>query len=284
MTESDTGLDKLHKRHPEWAPWLAVVRETLRECTNPQWDSLVPLPAAVQNGKVPLLAEASLDLAQSLVPALISRLIRIACQNGTSQMASLKRLEQPGVDVRVLFRAALRQDRNYINEVAAAHGAEPAALQAVIAMAPLPFLHACNRAWARSIAPGWVESYCPICGAWPALAEVRGIERTRHFRCSRCGGEWRAQFLLCPFCGTTDHNELLSLVPENRGDNSTIDACKRCMGYIKSFATLQGSPPAKVFIDDLESVELDVAAVHQGYQRPEGAGYSLNLTVTDGRA
>jgi FdhE protein len=284
MTETDPALDKIQKRHPEWTPWLAVVQAALRECGNHQWDSLAPRPPAVQTSKVPLLAEASLDLAKSPVPAFIRWLLRIAYQNGTSQMASLKALRQRELDVCVLFKAALQQDHHYLNEVAAAHGAEPSALQAVIAMAPQPFLHACNRAWARSITPGWMESYCPICGAWPAFAEVRGIERTRHFRCGRCGGEWQAQFLSCPFCGTTEHHELLSLVPENRGDNATIEACKRCMGYIKSFATLQGSLPTKVFIDDLDSVELDVAAVQQGYKRPEGNGYSFDIHVFDSSA
>jgi FdhE protein len=184
------------------------------------------------------------------------------------------------LDVGALFRASLQQDRDYINRIAAAHGADPEALQAVAAIAPLPFLHACNRRWAgRLIAIGWTEGYCPVCGAWPAFAEVRGIERSRHFRCGRCGGEWQAQCLICPFCGMTDHNELVSLVPENSGSNGVIDACKRCLGYVKTFTTLQGSPPVKVLLDDLESVELDVAAVEQGYKRPEGNGYSLNVTI-----
>ena len=59
-----------------------------------------------------------------------------------------------------------------------------------------------------------------------------------------------------------------------------MDACKRCLGYVKTFTTLQGSPPAKVILDDLASVELDVAAAEQGYKRPQGAGYALDVTVT----
>jgi FdhE protein len=128
-----------------------------------------------------------------------------------------------------------------------------------------------------------MEGYCPVCGAWPALAEVRGIERSRYLRCGRCGGQWQAHLLFCPYCGTTDHREQISLVPEN-SSKSAIDACKRCLGYVKTFTTLQGSPPAKVILDDLASVELDVAAAAQGYKRPEGAGYSLNVTVTESGA
>jgi FdhE protein len=58
-----------------------------------------------------------------------------------------------------------------------------------------------------------------------------------------------------------------------------IDACKRCLGYVKTFTTLQGSPPAKVMVDDLASVDLDIAALEQGYRRPAGAGYALDITI-----
>ena len=79
----------------------------------------------------------------------------------------------------------------------------------------------------------------------------------------------------------TDHEELVSLVPEKSGLNAVIDACKRCLGYIKTFTTLQGSPPARVMVDDLASVELDIAALEQGYRRPEGAGYSLDIKMVN---
>jgi FdhE protein len=77
----------------------------------------------------------------------------------------------------------------------------------------------------------------------------------------------------------TDHEELVSLVPEKAGSNAVIDACKRCLGYVKSFTKLQGSDPASVMIDDLASVNLDIAALEQGYRRPEGGGYSLDIKV-----
>jgi formate dehydrogenase maturation protein FdhE len=60
-----------------------------------------------------------------------------------------------------------------------------------------------------------------------------------------------------------------------------IDACKRCLGYVKTFTTLQGSPPAKVMLDDLASVDLDIAALSKDTSGPKGAGYSLDVTVTD---
>jgi len=46
---------------------------------------------------------------------------------------------------------------------------------------------------------------------------------------------------------------------------------------------LQGekTPPDTVMVEDLASVELDVAALQHGYQRPSGAGHPLEITVTD---
>jgi len=283
MTAIDPGLQSLKRQHPEWEPWLAVVQTILRETADPKWDAVVPLRAQIQS-KVPLLAEAKLELEKSLLGPFSEQLMRVACRSGTPQMATLKTALDAKLDVFTLFRASLNQDGDRIKEVAVALGADPEAFQAVAVLIPVPFLHACNRHWARSLTASWLEGYCPVCGAWPAFAEVRGIERSRHLRCGRCGGAWQARGLYCFYCGMTDHKELESLVPENSGSNSVIDACTRCRGYVKSFTTLQGSPPDRVILDDLASVELDVAAVEQGYKRPQGAGYFLNVTVAENSA
>jgi FdhE protein len=79
----------------------------------------------------------------------------------------------------------------------------------------------------------------------------------------------------------TDHEQLVSLVPEQGGTTRVIEACKRCLGYVKTRTTLQASPAARVILDDLASVDLDVAALEHGYRRPQGLGYSLDLTLVD---
>jgi FdhE protein len=109
--------------------------------------------------------------------------------------------------------------------------------------------------------------------------EVRGIERARYLRCGRCGDEWQIHWLQCPFCNMTDHEQLLSLVPQSGDAARAIEACKSCTGYVKSFTTLQGADKLAVMIDDLATVDLDIAAVEQGYRRPAGPGYALNVTV-----
>ena len=284
MTAIEIGLQDLRRQHPEWEPWLNVVQEVLSETTKPEWDGLVPIRSESQQSKVPLLAGITLTLERRSIRRLLEKLVLIAHRGGTPKMATLQPVLNRDLDLLNLFKASLCQDRDRLGDIAAQLGADPEAFQAVAALLPLPFLHACNRRWASSRSPSWTEGYCPVCGAWPAFAEVRGIERSRYFRCGRCGGEWQTRALLCPYCGMTDHNELVSLVPEKNGSNSVIDACKRCLGYAKTFTILQGSPPAKILLDDLATAHLDVAALEQGYKRPEGAGYSLNVTLTENSA
>jgi FdhE protein len=258
-----------------------VVEEVLNEAAATTWEAWVPTRRE-PNLNIPLLAGALVSLDLSSVSGWTKRLIRSAYQTGTAQMATLKVAESAALDVASLFKASLRQDSEHIKAIAARLGVDPDAFRAVADLVPVPFLHACARQWAASSYKGWMQGYCPGCGAWPALAEVRGIERSRHLRCSRCGGDWETRWLSCPYCLMADHEQLVSLVPETNGPTTrTIEACKRCLGYVKSFTTLQGSPPGKVMVDDLSSVDLDLAALEQGYKRPVGLGYAIEVTVVD---
>jgi FdhE protein len=274
-----TTLTGLKRQRPEWAPWLAVVEETLRDGDAPTWEASVPVDADTRRIAAPLLAGATVAVEASTVRNLIRRLIRVAVRKGTPEMATLRSVPHADPDALTLFRASLCQDSLPIAATAASCGADAGALQALVALVSVPFLQACNRRWASALPPGWREGYCPVCGAWPAFAEARGIERNRFFRCGRCGGEWHAQPLRCAHCGMHDHNALVSLVVED-GSNAVIEGCSACLGYVKTFTRLQGCPPGAVMLDDLASVHLDVAALEQGYTRPAALGHPLDVTVT----
>ena len=290
MMTAGTDLNVLKRQRPEWTPWLAVVEEVLREAATSEWDAAVPaeLPLgaeargakAAMRPRIPLLAGATLTIPASSVRRLLQRLIRTASLGGTPKLATLDSTIDADSDLRALFKASLCQDGDQVREMAAARGADADAFHAVIALVAVPFLQRCGRRWRSSIPGSWVETYCPLCGSWPAFAEERGIERSRFYRCGRCGGEWHAQCLSCPYCTLTDHDGLVSLVPDAGRSRGVIESCTRCLGYVKTFTRLQGCPPATVLLDDLASVDLDVAAVTQGYSRPAGAGYPLEVVVT----
>jgi formate dehydrogenase maturation protein FdhE len=89
---------------------------------------------------------------------------------------------------------------------------------------------------------------------------------------------------LCPYCSLNDHNQLVALVPEKNESHGVVDACKRCLGYVKTFTTLQGCAATGVMLEDLATVALDVAVIEQGYTRRADAGYRLDVTVVSQNA
>ena len=271
------AVDGLRRTRPEWSPWLAVVEEALRETTHGRWDRVVPEPG--EDRRPPLLDGSSVVVADSAARDLLTRLIRTAASSGTAKMATLEAALRSDIDVAGLFAASVCQDRDRVSETAAVCRADAEALQAVVALLAIPFLQACNRRWASPLTESFTEGFCPICGSWPTLAEMRGIERSRYLRCGRCGSEWHSQILHCAYCGTTNHEHLASLVPETAASGGAIEACRRCHSYLKVFTKLQGSPPAEVMLHDLATVDFDVAALEQGYTRPVRPGRDIEITV-----
>jgi FdhE protein len=272
-----TAVDGLKRTQPEWSPWLAVVEEALRETNDERWEKIVP--ALDPDRRPPLLDGASIVIDDSAAQRLLTGLLRTAAASGTAKMGTLEAALRADVDAAGLFAASICQDRARVSEAAAACGVDDDALQAVVALLGVPFLQACNHRWASPLTESFSEGYCPICGAWPALAEMRGIERSRFLRCGRCGSEWHARILHCAYCGTTDHEHLASLVPGKPTTSGAIEACRRCHTYLKVFTRLQGSPPADVMLQDLATVDFDVAALQEGYSRPARPGRDIEITV-----
>jgi FdhE protein len=287
MSTAGTALDSLKRQRPEWAPWLAVVEEIVREAESTHWDPAVPpmtemSETSQQRVAVPLLAGASIAVPPRVVRRLLDRIIRRAAASGLDEMAGLRPAIEAEDAVR-LFAASLDQDADCVQQRASTLAVDAPVMQAVVALLAVPFLQACYRQWSHRVAESWDRGYCPLCGSWPAFAEVRGIERRRYFRC-RCGSEWYARALVCAFCGLSDHHKLTSLVPAKSEVHAVIDACNGCGGYVKTFTRLQGCAPGAVMVEDLASADLDMAAIEHGYVRPLGTGYRLDIVFTEASA
>ena len=278
MTSPVSPMDALRRRRPEWSPWLDVVDQVQREIASSRWDSAVPDLVTGREPSAPRLAGVRVSVDESLVREFMDQLAASASAIGTPQMTRVPRALGPGAGSEAIFLASVCQQPEHLEKIASASGADVDAVQAVAALVCVPFLHACNRQWASSTQV-WTEGYCAVCGSWPAFAEVRGIDRTRYLRCGRCGGEWYARILHCAYCRTTNHQDLVTLKPESAAAPGVVDACNRCGGYVKAFTRLQGCPPGAVMLEDLGSVDLDVAAIEQGYTRRAAPGYALELTV-----
>jgi FdhE protein len=271
------AVDELKRKRPEWTPWLALVDEVLRESTKEAWTSVVP-PRPASHPPMPALSGAAVAVPAKLLRDLVDR-FAAAARGGTPKMLAAANLLRGDVDPARIFHASLTQDADDVAELSSSANIDPEALQAVVTLLGVPFLQACRAAWATSNGTPWTEGHCRTCGAWPAFAEVRGVERSRFYRCGRCGSEWHAEILRCAYCRSTNHDEMVSLLPEKEKARGAIDACRRCSGYVKVFTRLQGCPPLAVMLEDLASVDLDVAALDAGYRRPSRAGCTPALSV-----
>lgn len=272
-------VEVLRRTRPEWMPWLAVVDEAVRGIGGPRWEAAVPAPPPVIAGPGPLLDGVSITPDPAAVRGLLERLIDLASRCGTPQMARLNTMLRGDLDHGGLLRAAIVQDSRGIARVAHTHDVDGDALHAVLALLCVPLVQACRRQWASSISPGWSEGHCPVCASWPAFAEVRGIDRQRYLRCGRCGAEWHGEVLRCSYCRNVDHEQMTTLVPEQQAMRGVVEACRRCRSYVKAFTKLQGTPPAAVMLEDLATVDLDIAALDQGFVRPAGAARAFDVTV-----
>jgi FdhE protein len=253
----------------DWRPWVALLDAVQRELGARVWHDAAS--AAPPAASPPLLAGVTFSLDQRSVRRFIGELAHAASGARSSTLTDTVALE--------LLEAAINQSRDGIERAAGALGLDATPVKAWAPLAPVPLLHACRETWTAEGLPPWSEGHCPLCGDWPLLAEARGLERARVLRCGRCGSGWRTNWLQCPFCGNSDHTLLGSLVAEAGGQTRTVDTCQRCLGYVKTLTVLQATPPAELGRRDLETVDLDLAAVQRGYARPSGPACALAARV-----
>ena len=261
----------LGQEHPEWRPWLALLDVVASEATARAWAEAVPAEPAVA---APRLAGCALDIERGVAERWLGRLFE------ASGVEALR--ETSGrTDALSVLQASVNLDAARLADLARDADAPVDAFSAVTSLAAVPWLEACARLIGS--APGAVTGWCPTCGAWPTLAEERGLERERRLRCGRCGGDWRTEWLTCPVCGIDDHTRLASLVADALGESRRIDACQNCSGYLKTLTTLAPADAATLRLLDLSTVDLDVAALGRGFTRPAGLGHPLDVTVSERR-
>jgi FdhE protein len=281
ISAADRRLTHLQHEFPEWQPWLAVIERVVHESKDSRWQAYVPVRPTAASANIPILTGATIFVDTNETLRWFEKLLRLSGAVASAEAIELRRLDRGMLRNHVLelLQASICQSGRRIEDLALALNADVKALRAVTDLAALPLLHACRRRWSGLVSDGISQGYCPICGAWPALAEEQGIERSRKLRCGRCGTGWYGECLRCPYCEMIEHHQLTSLVQAN-GGTQRIDGCKRCHGYLKTFTVLQGSAPEAVLLDDLATVDLDIAALNAGYVRPANPGYDPGVRVS----
>jgi len=268
-------LEGLAHQYPEWQSSLQLWQAILYALDDPVWEEAVLQPCLARPAAAPLLAGMVCHVDARRVGRWVRSLAKLARQNTAPGQAALLQVNFHQEDVLALLEAALCQEHARLTALAEALGAHPHALAAIAHLAVIPLLQACGQRLAPQVPHAWSYGYCPICGAWPTLAEVRGLEHTRTLRCARCGAAWHTAWLRCPYCSEMDHQRLGVLLPEQHGVTGQIDTCATCKGYLKTHTTLQALPAYAVTLHDLTTIALDVAALDRGYTRPERPGYAL---------
>jgi FdhE protein len=275
LGQAELTLDATEAANPEWGPWLRLLRRARAECAA-GW----AIDLGVTSGRAddaPLLHQSVIAVDEPQARGWVHQLFAAAAAEADEPGA----FGEPGryaAGALGLLQSAIAFDAESIEDLARPLGGDSMRVAAVLQLAAMPILMTCRRRAAAELPRGWTHGYCALCGAWPAFAEVRGLERERRARCGRCAFEWRFDVLRCPFCGEREHAQLASLVIE--GDETRrIDTCKTCGGYLKSLATLMAVPDDRVAVRDAETVELDLVAADRGLSRPSEPAVAMTVAI-----
>jgi FdhE protein len=272
-TDPASRLADLGRQRPEWRAWLRLLAVVRAELDDPVWaEPLGGVDEIAATGRtsaeMPLLEGRTLLVDPARLQRLLRRLARAAADGNPPDAAALRH-----------YRPSATEATRLVEETAGRHPTATG-LAIIAELAALPLFRACERLLQHSMPTWWPHGHCPICGGWPILAELRGLDRTRRLRCGRCAGDWEVPWMCCAYCGEKDHGQLGSLVPGNGGEEVLrVETCAHCGQYLKSITTLQATPSFELLLRDLETVELDLVALDRGYSRPAGRGIPLTLRV-----
>ncbi len=271
----------LRASHPEAAALLDLIESVVEATADPAWDDSATgsrLPAERDPGR-PVLAGATIPLDLAAVDGWARRVLRFAGASAPASASLVGAADDPRFDALAWFGAATSGDDVALHVQATLLAADPGQFGAAGAFAVMPLFHALRRRWGGVAASDWDSGACPVCGAWAAMAEMRGLDRARRLRCARCGDDWAFPALRCFACDETDHAKLTTLAPEGQAEASRATACETCGGFVKELATLRAWDADEIVLADLSSLELDVAAIDAGFRRPEGPGLPLGLRI-----
>jgi hypothetical protein len=271
---------------PDLEPAIAVQRQLVK--------LLVDLLDTLEHGSVPRLSLPPRYLAAKLdrglpalageriplpIPTLVPVLLRICdvlSDGGAGAAADHLSavLRDESMDPASLLSASLARDRGAIRTGAVHRGLSPDLVWLVAELAISPFVCALQRPIMAAVSDpalagaldNWALGHCPVCGSWPALAEVSSGQPV--LRCSFCAFAWTLPAGACAYCGDRGLSFIALPDDEHRRDRG-LQVCNRCCGYLKTIDVPALSAFPLLAIADLETMDLDEAAMRDGYSRPE---------------
>jgi FdhE protein len=275
----------IRESRPDLEPALALQQQLLTR--------MIDLAATLAGGRLPRLSLPPKYLAAKLargVPALagepiplpvpiltptLFQLCDALARGGAGEAAThIREAIQSGtLEAAALLTASLNRDQAALRSGAVHRGLSPDLMWLVAELAVSPFAHALQRMLFGSVSSpelrdaldAWPHGYCPACGSWPAVGEVAGGHRT--LRCSFCACAWELKTYACIYCEESGEGFVTAAPDEARKDRR-IEVCSSCGGYLKTIDLPELSPFPLLSISDIETTDLDVAAMEHGYARP----------------
>jgi FdhE protein len=277
----ERALSLAEERHPEWRPFVGLLRLALAEVAGAGWTVELGLAPERPDG-APVLDGAAIVVDGRGARRWLDALLGAAAESGAGASSAdlLAGFCAGRLDPLAVLEAAIRVDDAALAALAAAAGGDADALAAIAQLAAMPVLCAARRRLGGEVPTQWAHGHCPVCGGWPALAETRGLERERRLRCGRCAADWRVPVLSCPFCGEMRHDRLSGLVPEGEEQVRRVDSCLTCKGYVKAITTLTALPDAQVAAEDVGTLHFDLVAIERGFARPEAATHAAAVRLS----
>ena len=275
----------IREARPDLEPALALQRELLTR--------MIDLAATLPGGRLPRLSLPPRYLAAKLargVPALTGEPIPLPVPVLTPTLLALcdalaaggageaathikDELAAGKLEAASLLTASLHRDQAALRSGAVHRGLSPDLMWLVAELAVSPFAHALQRLLFGAVASdelraaldAWNHGYCPACGSWPAVGEVAGGHRT--LRCSFCSCAWELTTYACIYCADGGEG-FVTAAPDAERKDRRIEVCAGCGGYLKTIDVPELSPFPLLSISDIETTDLDVAAMEHGYARP----------------
>jgi FdhE protein len=218
---------------------------------------------------IPLLNPSDVRVDREQTVAFVRGIIDVLSDKGQENSEYLRQigaaLQDGTIDPASLYCAIMERRRTPITECSE-RLAVPAALIEYIFEIPLKTaLEDVSSEYGEDAFAGWQESFCPVCGSRPGMAELRGEEGHRRLSCSACSFSWPYKRLTCAYCGCDDQEQLSYFTA---GDGATrVDTCKACSRYIKTRDSRKGGSDVPLEIEDLLTIHLDLLASREGFER-----------------
>lgn len=248
--------------------------------------SLPPRYVAAKLDKhIPALAAEPIPLPTAAITPTLRDLCRHLADGGGGEPALkiLSAIDAGTLDAGAVLNAALTRDQKAI-KIGAVHRQLQSELVWLVAeLAVSPFVYALQQMLLAGSDPTltagldrWKQGYCPVCGSWPALIE--SLASRNIVRCSFCALAWTLDDPGCVYCGDIGPT-FLTAAPDPARPDRRLETCGKCRSYIKAVDVDELSPFPLIAISDLETMDLDMRTMKQGFQRPAMKMFAASKTI-----